>query len=165
MTVRFKGADLRPVLTEALANQCRVILVKDQGVYFMAECGERRPDGRRKTIVYAVGCNPDADPFDDWWELARAEFGGDDFGEFFDPEEPVFARIQHSEDDLEVVGHGDAPVVAARARVTRRPLTLLPPSTLYGGFLFYQEDQRQDSISSIPGPLRYLNRRCGIHHR
>ena len=32
MTVRFKAADLRPVLTEALANQCRVILVKDQGV-------------------------------------------------------------------------------------------------------------------------------------
>ncbi|HFO1314307.1 TPA: DUF3085 domain-containing protein [Pseudomonas aeruginosa] len=102
MTIRFKGADLRPVLTEALANQCRVILVKDQGVYFMAERGERRPDGRRKTIAYAVGCNPNADPFDDWWELARAEFGGDDFGEFFDLHDGVFARLLHGEDDLEV---------------------------------------------------------------
>jgi len=35
-------------------------------------------------------------------ELARAEFGGDDFGEFFDLHERVFARILHSEDDLEV---------------------------------------------------------------
>lgn len=97
MTVRFKGAALRPVLAEAAANQCRVILVKDQGVYFMAERGESRADGRRKTIAYAVGCNPDVDAFDDWWGLARA-----DFGEFFDLQERVFARILHSEDDLEV---------------------------------------------------------------
>lgn len=48
MTVRFKGTELRPVLAEAVANQCRVILVKDQGVYFLAERGERRPDGRQK---------------------------------------------------------------------------------------------------------------------
>jgi hypothetical protein len=102
MTVRFKGTELRPVLAEAVANQCRVILVKDQGVYFLAERGERRPDGRQKTIAYAAGCNPDVDAFDDWWELARAEFGGDDFGEFFDPQEGVFACILHSEDDLDV---------------------------------------------------------------
>ena len=100
MTVRFKGTELRPVLAEAAANQCRVILVKDQGVYFMAEHGESRPDGRRKTIAYAVGCNPDVDAFDDWWELARAELGGDDFGEYFDPKDGVFTRILHTEDDL-----------------------------------------------------------------
>jgi hypothetical protein len=43
MSLRFKGTDLRPVLTEAIANQCRVVLAKDQGVYFLAEQGERRP--------------------------------------------------------------------------------------------------------------------------
>ena len=102
MTVRFKGTDLRPVLAEAVVNQCRVILVKDQGVYFLAERGERRPDGRQKLIAYAVGCNPDVDAFDDWWELARAEFGGDDFGEFFDPQDGVFALILSGEGDLEV---------------------------------------------------------------
>ena len=32
MTVRFKGTELRPVLAEAVANKCRVILIKDQGV-------------------------------------------------------------------------------------------------------------------------------------
>ncbi|MEM8120108.1 DUF3085 domain-containing protein, partial [Morganella morganii] len=62
MSLRFKHSDLRPVLTEAIASQCRVILVKDQGVYFLAEQGERRPDGRVKLLAYAVGCNPDTDP-------------------------------------------------------------------------------------------------------
>lgn len=98
MSLRFKGADLRPVLAEAIANQGRVILAKDQGVYFLAEHGERRPDGHMKLLAYAVGCNP----FDDWWELARTELGGDDFGEFFDPKDGVFARILHSEDDMEL---------------------------------------------------------------
>lgn len=58
MTVRFKGTELRPVLAEAAANQCRVILVKDHGVYFLAERGERRHDGRQKTIAYAAGLQP-----------------------------------------------------------------------------------------------------------
>ncbi|NPX93950.1 DUF3085 domain-containing protein [Pseudomonas aeruginosa] len=102
MSLRFKGSDLRPVLAEAVANQCRVVLAKDQGVYFLAEQGARRPDGRVKLLAYAVGCNPDTDPFDDWWELARAELGGDDFGEFFDPKEGVFSRILQSSDDLEL---------------------------------------------------------------
>lgn len=100
--LRFKGAELRPVLAEAIAHQCRVILAKDQGMYFLSEHGERTPEGRRKLLAYAVGCNPDIDPFDDWWELAHTELGGDDFGEFFAPQEGVFARILGSEDDLEL---------------------------------------------------------------
>ena len=100
MPLRFRGSDLRPVLVEAVANQCRVVLAKDQGVYFLAERGERRPDGRVKLLAFAVGCDPETDPFDDWWELARTELGGDDFGEFFDPNDGVFTRILHSKDDL-----------------------------------------------------------------
>lgn len=102
MSVRFKGSTLRAVLVEALVNDCRVVLVKDQGVYFMAEHGEQRPDRRQKRLAYAVGCNPDVDPFDDWWELAHAEFGGGDFGEFFNPKDGVFALILSGEGDLEV---------------------------------------------------------------
>ncbi|AMR77766.1 DUF3085 domain-containing protein [Cupriavidus nantongensis] len=102
MSVRFKGSDLRPVFAEAVVNQCRVILVKDQGAYFLAERGDRWPDGRQKFIAYAEDCSPDVDAFDDWWELARAEFRGDDFGEFFDPHDGVFALILSSEGDLEV---------------------------------------------------------------
>ena len=101
MTVRFKGTELRPVLAEAAANQCRVILVRTRACISWPSTASR-PDGRRKTIACAVGCNPDVDAFDDWWELARAEFGGDDFGEFFALQERVLTRILHSEDDLEV---------------------------------------------------------------
>jgi len=101
MSLRFKGAELRPVFAEALANRCHVILVKDHGVYFLAERGERRPeDGRQKLVAYAIGCNPDIDAFDSWWELALAELGGDDFSEYFNPKAKVFTRILSSEDDL-----------------------------------------------------------------
>ena len=51
MSLRFKGSDLRPVLAEAVANQCRIVLAKDQGVYFLAERGERRSDGRVKLLA------------------------------------------------------------------------------------------------------------------
>lgn len=34
MTLRFKGAELRPAIAEAVANQCRIIQVKDQGAYW-----------------------------------------------------------------------------------------------------------------------------------
>ena len=88
-------------------------------MYFLAECGERRPDGRQKTIAYAAGCNPDVDAFDDWWELARAEFGGDDFGEFFDPQEGVFARILRSERPRRV-RHRDTPVAAGGSSHAQR---------------------------------------------
>lgn len=74
MSVRFKGPTLRAVLVEALVNECRIILVKDQGVYFMAEHSEQWPNGRQKRLAYAFGCNPDIDSFDGWWELARTEF-------------------------------------------------------------------------------------------
>jgi len=119
--LRFKGADLRPVLAEAVANQCRLILAKDQGVYFLAERGERTPEGRRKRLAYAVGCNPDLDPFDDWWERANAELGGDDFGEFFDPQEHLFAHLLTSEDDLRLC-----------ATPTHLSLEAIPPEQIKG---------------------------------
>lgn len=43
MSLLFKGSDLKPVLAEAIANQCSIILVKDQGVYWLAERGDAKP--------------------------------------------------------------------------------------------------------------------------
>ncbi|HGX3311214.1 TPA: DUF3085 domain-containing protein [Pseudomonas aeruginosa] len=103
MALRFKGADLRPVLADAQTKKCRVVLVKDQGVYWLSERGERLPSGRHKLLAYAVGCNPDTDPFDDWYDLARTELGGDDFAEHFELNEGVFRRILDTEDDLELI--------------------------------------------------------------
>ncbi|ATS25112.1 MULTISPECIES: DUF3085 domain-containing protein [Xanthomonas] len=102
MSLRFIGDELRLVFAEAVANKCRVILVKDHGVYWLAEHGERRPNGRQKLIAYAIGCNPDIDPFDSWWNLSRTELGGDDFAEHFDPNGDVFERILTSNDDMEL---------------------------------------------------------------
>ena len=100
--LRFKNADLRPVLSEALTNKCKVVLAKDQGVYMLSERGEQTPEGRRKLLAYAVGCNPDIDPFDDWWNLARTELGGDDFAEYLDPMDAVFQRVMGSQDDIHI---------------------------------------------------------------
>ena len=66
--IRFKGADLRPVLAETAANKCRLVLVKEVGVYFLSEIGEHTPEGHQKVLAYAVGCNPDVGEFEDWWD-------------------------------------------------------------------------------------------------
>lgn len=100
--LRFSGTDVRPVLAEAKAHRCRVILVKDQGVYLMSEDGESDEHGRRKRLAYAIGCNPDVDDFDQWWSLAQAEFGGDDFGEYFDVNDRLLSGLLKSDDDLVV---------------------------------------------------------------
>ena len=121
MSLRFKGTDLRPVLKEAIANKCKIILVKDQGVYFLAERGERRKDGRQKLIAYAVGCNPDVDAFDDWWELANAEMGGDDCAEYFDPLHGVFLSLLRNRNDLDIA-----------ASPTELVLTVIPPISTTG---------------------------------
>ncbi|WP_234349426.1 DUF3085 domain-containing protein, partial [Xanthomonas citri] len=51
-------------------------------------------------VTQNLGHAPDTDPFDNWWELARDELGGDDFAEYFDPKDGVFNRMLHSADDL-----------------------------------------------------------------
>lgn len=101
--LRFTGTELHAVLTEAALIGCRVILVKDHGVYLMSEFGESKPDGgSRKHIAYAMGCNPDIDDFDAWWNRARSEFGGDDFAEYFDLDDPVLESLRGTNGSLVV---------------------------------------------------------------
>lgn len=99
--LRFTGSELHAVLAEAATNSCRVILVKDHGVYLMSEVGENKPDGGgRKHVAFAVGCNPDVDDFDAWWNRAREEFGGDDFAEYFDINDPVLINLRGTKGSL-----------------------------------------------------------------
>lgn len=100
--LRFKGADLRPVIAEAIANKCGLSLLTDEGVYLIADIGEDTPDGRRKLIAYAVGCDPDIDHFDAWSQTVLAELGEEDFIGWFDVQEAVFQRILNSDDDLQL---------------------------------------------------------------
>ncbi|MCY1436993.1 hypothetical protein D9M71_531380 [compost metagenome] len=101
--LHFTGSALHAVLAEAGINGCRVMLVKDHGVYLMSEIGENKPDGGgRKSVAYATGCNPDVDDFDSWWNRALDEFGGDDFAEYFDIDDPVLASLRGTAESLVV---------------------------------------------------------------
>jgi hypothetical protein len=60
-------------------------LVGDHGVYLMANTkdgplAKARKEGDKTFVVYANECNPDKG--DDWWDIKRASFGGDDGVEF-----------------------------------------------------------------------------------
>lgn len=61
-------------LVRSLKATDEVMLVGDQGVYLMATAQE----AGKRLIVYAKGCDPTIDSFDDWWENKNALFGGDD---------------------------------------------------------------------------------------
>ncbi|KVW44725.1 DUF3085 domain-containing protein [Burkholderia ubonensis] len=100
--LRFTAADLRPVLFEARARQCSVLLVKDHGVYFLADHGEADPSGYRRHIAYALECNPTKVAFDTWYDRAHAELGGDDFAEHFDANDSLFVRVANDGYDLTV---------------------------------------------------------------
>ncbi|MCW5706927.1 DUF3085 domain-containing protein [Shinella sp.] len=100
--LRFKNADLRPIIAEAVTNGCTVALVKNHGVCMLSSIGESLPDGRRKTMAYAIGCNPDVDAFDDWQHLACSALGIDDCIQRLDVQDDVFQRILNSDDDLEI---------------------------------------------------------------
>lgn len=98
--LRFTGTELQAVLAEAGINGCRVILVKDHGVYLMSEIGESKLEGGRKRVAYATGCNPEIDDFESWWHRARDEFGGDDFVEYFNVDDPVLAALRGTSGSL-----------------------------------------------------------------
>ena len=98
--LQFAGVELRAVLSEALANDCRIILVKDHGVYLMSEVGETNTDGGREVLVYAIGCNPDLDEFEQWWNVAISELGGDDFSEYLDVNDGLLTELLETGDDL-----------------------------------------------------------------
>lgn len=100
--LRFTATDLRPVLLEARERQCSVLLVKDHGVYFMAERGKSDPSGHRRHVAYALECNPHHDAFDAWYDHAHDELGGDDFAEHFDANDTLFSRVIDEGYDLTV---------------------------------------------------------------
>jgi hypothetical protein len=57
-------------------------LVGDQGVYLMPNT-----ESETRTIAYAKECDPTKLDFDEWWQVKRATFGGDDGVEFISIEE------------------------------------------------------------------------------
>lgn len=67
-------------------------LVGDQGVYLMPNTTDgihHKNLGKDDTrlVVYARECNPNKLGFDDWWDVKRSTFGGDDGVEFLNLQE------------------------------------------------------------------------------
>ncbi|WP_429817342.1 DUF3085 domain-containing protein [Ensifer sp. B1-9] len=58
-------------------------LVGDRGVYLMSN--GKLPDGARPLVVYAEECDPRTT--DDWFDVKRRTFGGDDGVDFIDAEQ------------------------------------------------------------------------------
>jgi hypothetical protein len=55
-----------------------LILVKDQGVYFMSNGEPPPPQENDQHVVYANEANPKSMAFDDWYNAGRTIMGGDD---------------------------------------------------------------------------------------
>ncbi|EKQ2080623.1 DUF3085 domain-containing protein [Salmonella enterica] len=70
----------------------------------MSETGELTPRGRK--VAWAKGCHPQKD--DNWWETARTEVGGDDFGESLDLTESMMNRILNEGKPLHITVRGDS---------------------------------------------------------
>jgi hypothetical protein len=100
--VVFHFQDLRPVIQEALDNQCQLLLVKDHGLYFMSEKGPMSPQTKRRLVAYAGGFNPDTVEFDDWYDRLREICGGDDFSETISVTSSPFQDVLRHQMDLEV---------------------------------------------------------------
>lgn len=112
MALRFCAKAMRAVLDEAKANDCDVILAKDQSAYFLARDGAFGPDGRRTTLVYAQGCDPSKVDFDTWWTKVVGELGGDDFLLPFKHTDDVFKGLDAPNAKwLEVIAESDVTLI------------------------------------------------------
>ena len=92
-SVMFNSTELTPVIQEAHHNQCPLLLVKDHGLYFMAEKGELNLETGRRLVAYAEGFDPDNVAFEDWYDTLHDICGGDDFAESLASDSPVFKRV------------------------------------------------------------------------
>ena len=64
-------------------EQAGVWLVGDHGVYLCSN--GKLPDGEKPFVAYALECDPRTN--DDWFEVKRKTFGGDDGVEFIDADQ------------------------------------------------------------------------------
>ncbi len=80
-------------------------LVGDHGVYLMSN--GQLLDGAKPLVVYAEECDPSTN--DDWFDVKRRTFGGDDGVDFIDAEqlEPMMAAAPEAT-HLRIVLHQDS---------------------------------------------------------
>jgi hypothetical protein len=88
-------------------------LVGDHGVYLMSN--GTLPDGAKPLVVYAEECDPGTN--DDWFDVKRRTFGGDDGVDFIDAEqlEPMMAAAPEAT-HLHIEFHQDSMQLALIAK-------------------------------------------------
>jgi hypothetical protein len=98
------------VLRVANQTEGKLTIVGSDGVYFANTKPRAGATGRGFAFVidqaYAEGCNPDVDKFDDWWELKRRTWGGDDGAEELDALE-ILGILEQCETHLIVAFKAD----------------------------------------------------------
>lgn len=100
--VIFNAADLVPVIEEAKANKCAILLVKDHGLYMMSQKGVINDNTGQRRVAYAEGFNPDVVEFDDWYPALHDICGGDDFCVHMKVSDPLFDTVLRSRVNLTV---------------------------------------------------------------
>jgi len=134
-TLRFRTADLLPLIAHALAAKEHdpafgdpkpagpaLWLVHERGVYLMSNGMPRLlDDNGRSRVAYAEGCDPDRDP--EWWETSEALVGGDDFAEVLDENWLRHIRAAHAQgvESLAIGVTGDALRLLLPPSGPRRP--------------------------------------------
>jgi hypothetical protein len=75
--IKFPKQEVIALLSK-LTKTDKLTLVGDHGIYLMS-FDEKVPEGDKRTIVYAEGCNPEKD--EDFYDNKHALYGGDDGGD------------------------------------------------------------------------------------
>lgn len=98
MSILFYSSVAIPIIKMAREHDCRIMLVKDGGVYLMVNTHNKM------SIGYAKNCNPDIDP--DYFDYARRHLGGSDFFESFDPNDKLFDWVINYQLNLQIAMKG-----------------------------------------------------------
>ena len=77
--LKFKKNEVLKVINGMRHTSAKLMLIGSDGVYIAASHGPEQ--------AFAEGCNHNVDEFDDWWELKRRTWGGDDGIEELDAQE------------------------------------------------------------------------------
>lgn len=100
----FNDTDsLRAVLAES--GKGNLILVKDCGIYLIAERTETDGTDCIKHVTYAEDCHPERDG--SWYETARRLAGGDDFSKRFTINDFVREQLLSGEKQLRIILTGE----------------------------------------------------------
>ena len=114
--LRFNNRALKRVLKESTDNGHRLQLIRDRGIYLVAENGRLR-HGRPRYIAYAEGCDPDRDP--GWQKMTEYLAGPENFTDLPELSDATRVRIMASEAQLRFLVAGrNVEMFCARPRHT-----------------------------------------------